>query len=197
MLIGSIVLAGGRSKRMGRPKELLPFGDSTMLGRVVDAMIHVTYPVVVVARDEHQELPPLPLEIELAYDESPDLGPLAGIAAGMRRLGRECEAAFVTGCDMPFPDGRAVQWLGSLLGEHDVAIPQVGGALQPLCALYRLRLLPRIELMLRTGERSPKDLIPRCSARIVTEAEVDAFDPSRRFLRSVDTREDYDAARRE
>jgi molybdopterin-guanine dinucleotide biosynthesis protein A len=180
---------------MGRPKESLPLGDSTMLGRAVDTLLQVTDPVVVVARDEQQELPPLPVEIELAYDESPDLGPLAGIAAGMRRLGRECDAAFVTGCDMPYLHGGVVQWLSGLLGGHDLAIPQVDGVLQPLCALYRLRLLGRIELLLHTGERSPKALIPRCDARIVTEAEVDAFDPTRRFLRSIDTREDYEAVR--
>lgn len=197
MLTGSIVLAGGRSRRMGRPKELLRYSDGTMLGRAVDTLAQVSYPVVVVARDERQELPPLPVEIEYAFDETPDLGPLAGIAAGMRKIRGECDAAFVTGCDMPFLAGGVVQWLASLIGEHDLAIPQVGDVLQPMCALYRVRLLPKIELLLRTGERSPKALVPRCDARLVGEAEIDAFDPTRRFLASIDTAADYEALPRE
>ena len=44
---------------MGRPKESLPIGDTTMLGRTVDTLLRCTYPVVVVARDRLQDLPPI------------------------------------------------------------------------------------------------------------------------------------------
>ena len=62
MLIGSVVLAGGASSRMGRPKESLPFQGGTLLGRTVDLLLAHTWPVVVVAGRPEQELPPLPLE---------------------------------------------------------------------------------------------------------------------------------------
>ena len=68
MILGSIILAGGRSRRMGRPKESLPFAGSTLLGHTVDVLLDCTFPVVVVARDQEQELPPIHLEADLVFD---------------------------------------------------------------------------------------------------------------------------------
>jgi molybdopterin-guanine dinucleotide biosynthesis protein A len=196
MLIGSIVLAGGRSRRMGRAKEALPFRGSTLLGHVAETLLQCSYPVVVVGRDENQELPPLPLEVDVVHDRTPDLGPLAGIAAGMRRLEGDCDAAFVTACDTPFVGAAAIAWLAGLLGGHDLVIPRAGDLLQPMCSLWRVRVLARLEQALTAGKRAPKELVPELDARIVTEAEIDGFDPSRRFLLSIDTPEDYEAALR-
>src|SRR5688572_29654059 len=106
MLVGSIILAGGRSRRMGQPKESLPFGGTTLLGRTVETLLDRTWPVVVVARPE-QQLPPLPLEARVVADDLPGQGPLQAIASGIRWLRGsngglgERDAAFVTGCDAP------------------------------------------------------------------------------------------------
>ena len=76
MHLGSIVLAGGRSRRLGKPKVSLPWGESTLLYETVVTLLDCTFPVVVVARDERQELPPLHTECELAFDGDPGGGPL-------------------------------------------------------------------------------------------------------------------------
>ena len=59
MRTGGIVLCGGRSSRMGRPKAWLPFGGELMLPRIVRILREVVEPVVVVAASD-QEVPPLP-----------------------------------------------------------------------------------------------------------------------------------------
>ena len=107
MLVGSLILAGGRSRRMGRPKEALPFADGTLLGNVAELLLDCTWPVLVVSRDADQELPPLPLEAALVHDDQPGSGPLAAIRTGMQQLRAsgelgEQDAVFVTGCDAPF-----------------------------------------------------------------------------------------------
>jgi molybdopterin-guanine dinucleotide biosynthesis protein A len=197
MYIGSIVLAGGDSSRMGRPKAGLPFLGSTLLGRTVETLLLCTHPVVVVARDEAQELPPLPLEVDFAYDDAPGQGPLVGLAAGLRALREECDAAFAVGCDVPFLDQGVIGWLAAKLEGFDLVMPRAGGVLQPMAALYRVSVLPEVEALIASGERSPRALVPRVRSRIVEEAEIDAFDPQRRFLRNVNVPDDYQRALQE
>ena len=197
MLLGSIILAGGRSRRMGRAKEALPLGDNTLLGRTVDTMLSCTHPVVVVARDAEQELPPLTLEADVVFDESPDGGPLVGMLAGLRAIAAHCDAAFVIGCDCPRLRPDDVDWLADRLGDHDMVIANIDGVLQPLGAIYRVRILPLLEQLLTDGIRTPRTLAERCDARVLCEAEVDAFDPARGFLTNLNCPEDYERARRQ
>ena len=127
---------------MGKPKESLKFGDSTLLGHTAEVLLECAYPVVVVARAPDQVLPPVPLEVELVYDDELDEGPLRGLSAGLKRLREDCDAAFATGCDAPFLTAGAVAWLAEMLADHDAVMPRVGSIMQPLCAIYRCRALP-------------------------------------------------------
>ncbi|MCA8957989.1 MAG: molybdenum cofactor guanylyltransferase [Planctomycetes bacterium] len=194
MLLGSIVLAGGRSRRMGRAKESLPFRGSTLLGHTVDLLAACTYPVVVVARDPTQELPPLLLETELTFDPQVDQGPLVGIQAGLRFLGAQCDAAFVVGCDTPFLSATAVDWLAHQLGDYDAVMARIEGKLQPLGAIYRVSTLAAVDALITEGVRTPRTLAERVRTRILDESVIDAFDPTRAFLHSVDSPEEYQRA---
>jgi molybdenum cofactor guanylyltransferase len=194
MIVGSVILAGGRSRRMGRPKESLPIGDTTMLGRTVDTLLSCTFPVVVVARDKKQELPPISLEAELVYDERSEQGPLMGILAGMTAARDSCDAVFVIGCDTPFLTADAVDWLTRQLGDEDVVMAKVDDVLQPLGAIYRTSILPTVERLVGEDVHMPRSLAEVCKTRILSEAEVDAFDASRDFLHNINGPEAYDAA---
>ena len=57
MRLGALILAGGRSRRMGRPKESLPLGDTTMLGWQCRTLLACAAPVVVIGRGAGQQLP--------------------------------------------------------------------------------------------------------------------------------------------
>ena len=198
MRTGSIILTGGRSKRMGRPKESLSFLGETLLGRTVETLLGCTSPVVVVAR-AGQELPALPARARIIRDEVPDAGPLAALVAGMRFVRREDllgeqEAVFATGCDAPFLRAAVVAWLVDRLGDAPLVMPQALGHLQPLCAVYRLAVLPAAEAMLEKGIRTPRALAAAVPGRVVGETEVAQFDPTFRFLHNVNTPEDYQRA---
>ena len=201
MLVGSLILAGGRSRRMGKPKESLPFAGNTLLGRTAELMLDCTWPVSVVTRDAAQELPPLPLEVAFAHDARPDGGPLTAIAAGMRHLRDnkdlgEQDAVFVTGCDAPFLTADAIAWLAGQLGDHQAVVPRAEGVLQPLCAIYRMDCLPTIEDLLQSGVDTPRTIAEKTRSRILEEDALRRFDPELRFLRSLNTPEEYEAARR-
>src|SRR5438552_19011853 len=97
--IGGIVLAGGRSRRMGVAKATLPFGSEMLVQRMVRIVSEVALPVVVVAA-QGQQLPPMPPAVEVVRDQRPARGPLEALAAGLRHL-QSVDAVYVTACDTP------------------------------------------------------------------------------------------------
>src|SRR5260370_25906057 len=99
--IGGIVLCGGQSKRMGRPKAWLPFAGELLLPRVVRLLREVVAPIVVVAAPE-QDLPPLPAGVSVVRDEEKDRGPLHGLLACLQALQGQAESAYLSGCVVPF-----------------------------------------------------------------------------------------------
>src|SRR5438445_12995555 len=83
--VGGIVLAGGKSSRMGLPKATLPFGPELMLQRVIRLLRSIVQPIVVVVAPG-QELPSLPSDVLLARDEREARGPLEGLFAGLSAI---------------------------------------------------------------------------------------------------------------
>jgi molybdopterin-guanine dinucleotide biosynthesis protein A len=155
----AIVLAGGRSARMGTPKAELEWHGSTLLGRVVDTLGAATGRVVVV-RAPGQALPALPDGVVVVEDADRGRGPLEGMLAGLRALGpHEC-AAFVCAVDMPFveaPFARAV--LAALPPDAAAAVPRLDGRAHPLAAAYRPAVADRVAALLDVGERRVGALI--------------------------------------
>ena len=137
--VAGIVLCGGQSSRMGRPKAWLPFGNEVMLTRVVRLLGEVVTPLVVVAAPG-QEVPALPAGVEVVRDPERGRGPLQGLAAGLEALQGRAQAAYLSSCDVPFLQPVFVRRLLDLLGDHAICVPRVGGYLHPLAAVYRLEV---------------------------------------------------------
>jgi molybdopterin-guanine dinucleotide biosynthesis protein A len=194
---GAIVLCGGESRRMGRPKAWLPFGNERMLQRVV-RLVGAPGRATVVVAAPGQELPKLPTGVTIARDPVAGRGPLQGLAAGLRALPESVELAYATGTDVPFLQPRWIERLLELIGEHDLAIPFVGGFYHPLAALYRRdAVLPAIESLLLEDRLRPVFLIERVNTRIVVEDELNTVDPGMRTLRNLNFVEDYEQALRD
>ena len=115
--VGGIVLCGGSSNRMGRPKATLPFGPELMLPRVVRLLAEVVAPIVVVAAAD-QQLPDLPPDILVTRDERDGRGPLEGLRVGLTALASHVDAAFATSCDVPLLAPEFVRRMIAELGEH-------------------------------------------------------------------------------
>ena len=188
--LGGIVLCGGLSKRMGRPKLELPFGPETLLQRVVRILIEVLEPVVVVAGPE-QELPSLPGNVRIARDRQPGLGPLSGLATGLSELHQDCDAAFVTGCDTPLLKTEFIQRMCRELGDGDVAVCRQESYLHPLAAVYRTRLAEMAQAYVEQGRLRPGQLIQNCDARVIEVDALRTVDPELHSLRNLNTPEEY------
>ena len=178
---------------MGVPKATLPFGNETMLQRVVRILSSVASPIVVVAARE-QPLPDLPSGVIVARDEREAQGPLEGLRAGLVALPDTCDVAYATSCDVPLLEPRFVEHMLELLGDHDIAVMEIGGFPHPLSAVYRRNTIPHIESLLAAKRMRPAFLFDRVRTRRVKPEEMAAVDPQLRTLRNLNTREDYLAA---
>lgn len=179
---------------MGKPKESLPIAGNTLLGRIVDELMLCTYPVIVLARDGEQDLPPLTIEAEIAYDSEPGAGPMAALRDALRLHQGRSDAVLVVGCDFPFLDGKTVGWLAEHLGDHDSVVPSAQGRLQPLLGIYRVGLLPHVEQLLRDGVDTIRTVSEGPKARVLDEAVLREFDPEIRFMHNVNDPASYQEA---
>jgi len=190
---GGIVLAGGKSTRMGVPKATLPFGPETMLQRVVRLLSTVVSPIVVVAARD-QELPELPPATLVTRDEREERGPLEGLRAGLKALPATVDAAYVTSCDVPLLVPAFVERMIDLGADDDIAVMEIDGFTHPLSAVYRRATLPRIEALLAQDRLRPAFLFEAVRTRRVKPEEMVVADPQLATLRNLNTREDYLAA---
>lgn len=198
-----IVLAGGRSSRMGAPKAALEWHGSTLLRRTVGVVARAVGGPVVVVHAPGQQLPALPDGVDAVSDPVEGRGPLQGIAAGLAAVGEKAEIAFVCSTDLPFLHPAFVgRVLGALAdGEVEVALPHARGHRQPLAAAYRVTLAPRIGVLLDEGCLKPAMLFERCAVTrlddraLLADPALAAADPALDSVLNVNTPEDYRAAR--
>lgn len=185
-----IVLAGGKSSRMGQPKAWLPFHGQPMLARVLERLAPL-FEERVVVRAPGQDLPEV--EARFVEDEEPGLGPVAGLAAGLGAVTRPL--AFVISCDAPFIDPAVVAHLVSRCQPpYAAVVPLWEGRLQPLHAVYRADNAPILRRLLAAGRRRPVDLFAEVPTLEVPEAEIRALDPDGLTFMNTNTPEDWERA---
>lgn len=190
MTVGGIVVCGGKSNRMGRPKEWLPFDGEPMLARVVRILASVVSPVLVVAA-EGQVLPPLPDTVLVVRDARPDQGPLEGIAAGLNAI--ETEFAYLCACDVPLLRPEFVQAVIGRVADRDAAVPYIARRFYPLSSVVRV-VPARIAVrhLLDADRRAARFLFEELDSVRLGESELRAVDPELHSLRNANTPEDYE-----
>ena len=185
----TIVLVGGQSSRMGRPKASLLFDGEPLLVHIVRALSRLFSEIVVVAAPA-QELPFVPAMV--VRDQVAHQGPVGGLCYGLKATGGEC--SFVTSCDVAFLNSRLISYLLSRIPDCDVVVPHWQERLQPLHAVYRRSVLPLLEGQLERGELRPVHLFDRVRTCTVGEDEIRRFDPDGLSFLNMNTPADYHEA---
>ena len=194
----AIVLAGGLGSRMKADKAGLEVGGRTLLEHVL-AQLGPYYEEVLVSVSPGQaprvndramrNVLILGSSPRIVEDDVPGLGPLGGILAGLKAAAND--ACAVVACDIPEIDLPLLRSLARAAGGTEIAVPTgPAGHYEPLFAVYRRSVVPEIEALIRTGERSILPLYGRCRTAVVR------FKDSHR-LRNLNTRADYEAYLRE
>lgn len=202
-----VVLAGGRSSRMGAHKAALEWHGSTLLHRTAALLRRALDGPVVVVGAAGQQVPALPDGVVVVTDPAPGLGPLQGIGAGLAAVAGTAAAAFVCATDLPFLHpafvrcvARPLRGPGTALAV-DVVLPVARGYRQPLAAAYRTTLAGPITALLADGLRTPGALLARSrvavldDAALLADADVARLDPGLESLTNVNAPDEYAAAR--
>jgi molybdenum cofactor guanylyltransferase len=192
---GAVILCGGKSSRMGRPKALLPFGDELLLQRMVRIVRQVVERVVVVSAAE-QTLPELPGDVSVTQDRRPERGPLEGMAAGLEAIGPHVDAAYITSCDVPLLLPAFVDELFGRLESYDAVVPVEDKFHHPLAAVYRPRVAPVIQRLLAHDRFRPVFIFDEVPTQKVPVDQLRGVDPELQSLRNVNSPEDYAEALR-
>ena len=157
-----IVLCGGRSARMGRPKAWLPWFGRTLVEHVVDALAPAVAEVVVVASPD-LDLPEALVRrdgVRCVRDREAHLGPLAGLREGLEAI--EAGWAYVTSTDTPHLRS---DWVDAVLSRAEAAdsavAPVASGHVQVLAAAYPRRAAATAAKLLASGQARPVTLLER------------------------------------
>ena len=185
----AVVLAGGKSSRMGRPKSLLLFDGEPLIAHIVRALKRMFAETVIVAAPE-QELPDLPAI--LVRDEVAYQGPVGGIYYGLKAAGGNF--CFVTSCDVPFLNPALISHLTSQILNYDVVVPHWENRFQPLHAAYRTSVAPLLKEQLDRGELRPVYLFDKVRTCKIGEEEIRRFDPEGLSFLNMNTPADYEKA---
>ncbi len=179
---------------MGRPKAELDFGGVPLLDRIITELKPSFADIVVAAAPDG--LPPrldLP-GVTIIRDEHEYQGPLPALARGLGAI--RYDAAFACSCDLPLLDARVARALCAMLGDYDAVVPEIGGLIQPLHAVYRKRCAAAIDTMIARGEKRLVNIVESINARRAGEEELRRIEPYLRSFLNVNTPEDYERALR-
>ena len=198
---GGIVVAGGRSSRMGAPKATLGWHGSTLVRRVAGIVARAVGGPVVIVRSPGQPLPVLPWYFEVIDDPVEGKGPLAALGAGLAALEDRCEVAFASATDLPFLHPAFVRAVLAGLGEDlDACVPCVRGFSQTLAAAYRTSLVPVVNALVSQDRLRVSLLLDACRQRqpdeesLLADALLAQVDPGLDSVANLNDTAEYQAA---
>lgn len=166
MKAGVIILAGGKSSRMGKNKALLPIGGLTTIERIKSSVSEDFEDILLVAND--QKLYQF-LELPITEDKVKNKGPLAGIQAGLL-VAKNNSNVFIA-CDMPFISAKLAKVLIARSEGFDAVVPVINGKRHPLFAVYKKAVLKAIDECFKKDELRIKDLLDRVKVNYITEED--------------------------
>jgi molybdopterin-guanine dinucleotide biosynthesis protein A len=190
--VTGVLLAGGKSRRMGEDKRYLVVGEQTLLERGLGVLRSVFQEVLVVIA---QDSPPLGVDARVVRDLVPDCGSLGGLYTGLTQATAPC--IFVVACDMPFLSQAVIAQFTSRRATADIVMAKLAARLHPMHALYGKRCLPAVEQMIGARQLKIQEMVSHASLRVqyITEADLLTIDPSGRSFHNVNTPADLEVAR--
>ena len=150
-----LVLAGGRSRRMGRPKPWIEVGNSILIRYVMERLAPAFSELIVSFAEPEQMEQLVPYRI--VFDRKPNAGPLAGLEAGLHAAHNQ--VLFAVACDMPYVERSTAEIAVAAARSCDAAIPRHDGIFEPVCGAYRKTALPAIVSALDAGNYVAHDVV--------------------------------------
>ncbi len=158
----AIILAGGKSSRMGTNKALLQLNGKTVIEGIVEKLENIVDDIIIVTNTFEDYAF---LHLPMVEDKRKNMGPLAGIEAGLAAA--KTERNLIVACDMPFISVDLGKYLLSLLGEYQGAVPEISGQLHPLFAAYRKDVNEAVTQLLQENQLRIRHFLQHIHVKIV------------------------------
>lgn len=184
--VTGVILAGGKSSRMGSNKALLPYRGGRFIEAIYRQLSSLFEEVLVVTNTPEQYAF---LGCRMVADLYQDTGALAGLHAGL--FHSRTPHIFAVACDMPYLNDAVIRTLTARRHQSDVIIPEGENGLEPLHAVYCRSCLQAMETALQTGKRRLISFLPEVRVTTIPGETIRFVDPDLDSFRNINTPADY------
>jgi molybdenum cofactor guanylyltransferase len=193
--ISSIILAGGKSTRLGHDKVLETVGNTSLLEQVISRIDPLSNEIIIVTAKE-RTFPQLASrsKVKVVFDIFPGQGSLGGIYTGLVKS--DSVYNLVVAADMPFVNTSLIKYMIENCDGFDFVLPRVNGLFEPLHAIYSKNCVTPIESLLNQGKKVIVELFNYVKVKYIEADEVDKFDPQHLSFFNINTKEELDLAKK-
>jgi len=183
----AIILAGGKSTRMGFDKQLIKIQERMLVETLIQKLRNEFHEIVIVTNKPEYYIG---LADIITGDVIQGKGPLSGIHAGL--LKASSEYSYVVACDMPSIEMDYVRYMKTRIGTHGpkACVTRLGEWIEPFNAFYGKALVKHIEGFLASGGRAIHRMLDEHHVDYVPEKEARKFSPEWNMFFNLNTRED-------
>ncbi len=196
MTVTSIVLAGGRSSRLGREKLAEVIAGKSLIERAISSLSSLS-PEIFIVISQKQARSSLSLytypEAKTVVDLYPGKGSLIGIYTGLVHSTNFLN--LVVACDMPFLNLDLLHYMVNISPGFDVVIPRIGDQMEPLHAVYSKNCAGPMKNLIEQGNLKITGFFDSVKVRYLGKEEMDRFDPERLSFFNINTEADLKKAR--
>ncbi|MCY7409300.1 MAG: molybdenum cofactor guanylyltransferase [Chitinophagales bacterium] len=153
--ISAIILAGGKSSRMGSDKGLIEFHGKKMIEHLLDLLQPLFENVFIISNNEAYKN----FHVPVFEDVHKNFGPIGGLHSGLTHSSTH-QNLFVA-CDLPFINQELIEFILEKQNEFDAVIPYHQNLPEPLCALYSKDCLLVFEEMIEAQQFKIQDSFDR------------------------------------
>lgn len=177
-----IILAGGKSSRMGTNKALIELSGKKLIEIIYEKIRYSVLEVLIISNspEDYKNL-----GLKVFKDIYPGLGPLSGIHSGL--FNSNTEKNFIISCDLPLISKDAVEYITNYKSNKDAVIYKKGNRLQYLCGVYKKSCLSALNISLISRELKVQEFINKIDAEIL---DADRF--SEEIFFNLNNKEDYE-----
>ena len=188
--ISGIILAGGKSRRLGQDKALIRLGTSTLIEIVLEKLRCLSDDIILSTNEFNKFAF---LDVRMVHDIYPEGGVLGGLYSGLQAA--KSPLALVVACDMPFLNQNLLRCMILRASGYDVVVPRLSMGIEPLHAIYTRTCLEPIRETLERGRLRIVDFWDRVRVSYIEEDEIEALDPQKLSFFNINAPEDLDRAR--
>lgn len=194
--VTGIILAGGKSSRLGRDKAWEDVGGQRIIDRVIGALQSSCHEVLIIGdRPERQNELSLPKCIQYRSDDLKGRGSIGGLYTGLKAS--DTLWSLVVACDMPFISRELIRFMLSIISKNrcDAIVPVINGRYQPTHALYNSTCIPFIEKNISSGNFRMDSYFDEIYLEEISEDVINSIKGAELSFFNVNTEDDLFTAR--